>query len=53
MMNHLFAIIGLAIACILWGLLQRWIARIDPDIGNDPHCSCHGAELRDMDKQPR
>ena len=51
MMNHFFAIIGLAIACILWGLLQRWIARIDPDIGNDPHCSCHGSELRDMDKR--
>ncbi|UCD74040.1 MAG: hypothetical protein JSV91_09635 [Phycisphaerales bacterium] len=47
-MNHLLAILGLAVACILWGLLQRWIARVDPDVGADPHCGCHHEELREI-----
>jgi len=30
MLGHLLAVLGLGLACGLWVLFQRWIARRDP-----------------------
>ncbi len=51
-MNHLLAILGLGLLCACWVLLQRWIARLDPDIGDSRHCGggCCGDKLRDIER---
>ncbi len=38
MAEHLPAILGLGALCAVWVLFQRFIARVDPEIGADPHC---------------
>jgi hypothetical protein len=42
-MNQLFAVIFLGVLCAAWIVLQRWIASIDPDVGNNPHIGCRRA----------
>ena len=37
-MDALITALALAVLCGAWVLLQRWIARVDGEVGNDPHC---------------
>jgi hypothetical protein len=43
-METLITAILLGLLCCGWGLLQRWVARCEPDL-DKPHCGCHGREL--------
>ncbi len=51
-MEYLIAAIGLGALCGSWVLLQRWIARMDPEIGERPPCSggC-SSKLRHINEQ--
>lgn len=52
-MNHLWAILGLGVACGLWGLLQIWIRKVDEEVGSDPHCACHSKDLHELENRRR
>ena len=48
-MDYLIAAIGLGILCGGWAMLQRWIARIDPEVGDRPCGGGCSAKRRDVD----
>jgi hypothetical protein len=62
-MNHLIAVLCLAVACIVWFLIQRASGRLDePECDEDPaHCDecanrtdrCPGAPAGDEDPAAR
>jgi hypothetical protein len=50
-METLFGVLGLGALCAGWALFQRWMSRVDPEIGDDPHCGggCGGSRLRKIE----
>ena len=49
-MEYLIAICGLSALCAGWVVLQRWIARVDPDLADSGHCGggCCGDKFCDI-----
>jgi len=49
-MQELFAILGLVVLCGAWVGFQRWLARVDPELGARGSCcggcSGHHCETR-------
>ena len=49
MLHHVLAVLGLGLACGLWVLFQRWIAKHDPEqpgVESSHRCP-HGADAPD------
>ena len=54
-MEHFIAIIGFAVLCGAWVLYQRWMSRVDRQVGKHPHCGggCSSAKLREIERDGR
>ncbi len=50
-MEHLYPILGLGLLCGGWVLLQGWIARVDPEIGEAHNCGgCCSDKLCEIER---
>lgn len=52
-MSYVLAILGLAGACALWYVVQRWSGRLDQPPCGEQDPDCDTCEIRDLDRSLR